>query len=410
MARQQATPIHIPIAGPSSALRPVAQAGAGGVSEDYIQALVHEHPSILPISEIDSIFSGAVSVCRELETPAGPIDNFLVTPTGLPVLVECKLWRNAEARREVVGQILDYAKELARLTVSDLQREVSRRLGRGPSALLDIVRAADPNVDEVEFNDNLTANLRRGRFLLLLVGDGIRERVEAIAEYLQAHAGLHFSLGLVELPIYDLPDGMGRVVAPRVLAHTHIVTRTVVATPDGHIVQDEAEAASVEAEVDPETAAQNEARQTFWTEFLERVRPRLDDREQPIPRAPRTGFVTFTLPASGSWITVYRNKAKNEVGLFLSSNSNSVGEHARRVIEQDWGAIGPLLGSGATLSERNGLPVIGDALRPSGSLDDPAVRDQAFQWLTERTNTFINVLRPRVRSAAADYGAGVRDG
>jgi hypothetical protein len=26
--------------------------------------------------------------------------------------------------------------------------------------------------------------------------------VEAIAEYLQEHAGLHFSLGLVEMPIY----------------------------------------------------------------------------------------------------------------------------------------------------------------------------------------------------------------
>jgi hypothetical protein len=71
-------------------------------------------------------------------------------------------------------------------------------------------------VDEVAFNDALTANLRRGRFLLLIVGDGIREGVEAIAEYLQAHAGLHFSLGLVELPIYVMPDG-SKLVAPAFL-------------------------------------------------------------------------------------------------------------------------------------------------------------------------------------------------
>jgi len=38
--------------------------------------------------------------------------------------------------------------------------------------------------------------------------------VEAIAEYLQLHAGLHFSLGLVELPIYAMPNG-DRLVAPR---------------------------------------------------------------------------------------------------------------------------------------------------------------------------------------------------
>lgn len=132
MTRQHVTPVFIPPSGAASALIAVPQVSVGGVLEDFIQALVHDHPSVLPIAEIDPIFKGAVAVCRELETPAGPIDNFLVTPSGLPVLVECKLWRNAEARREVVGQILDYAKELARFTVSDLQREVGKRLGLGP--------------------------------------------------------------------------------------------------------------------------------------------------------------------------------------------------------------------------------------------------------------------------------------
>jgi hypothetical protein len=74
------------------------------VREAFIQALVQEHPECLPITEIDEMFSGAAPICTELNTPAGPIDNFLVTPSGLPVLVECKLWRNPEARREVVSQ------------------------------------------------------------------------------------------------------------------------------------------------------------------------------------------------------------------------------------------------------------------------------------------------------------------
>src|SRR6476661_3039503 len=129
MARQHATPILVPVTGATVALKPVSQSATGGTLEDDIQSLIHAHPSILPIEEIDPIFKDAVPVCRELETPAGPIDNLLITPSGLPVLVECKLWRNADARREVVGQILDYAKELARFTVSDLQREVAKRLG-----------------------------------------------------------------------------------------------------------------------------------------------------------------------------------------------------------------------------------------------------------------------------------------
>lgn len=218
MARQHCAPVLLTSDGRGEALVPVGQqAGDGMVTEADIQALVHAHPGSLPIAEIDPMFAGAVPVCTELNTPAGAIDNLLITPSGLPVLVECKLWRNPEGRREVVGQILDYAKELTRWSSSDLQREVSRRLKRDGNPLLDLMRVIDPRLDEVQFNDALTANLRRGRFLLLIVGDGIREGVKAIAEYLQAHAGLHFSLGLVEMPIHLMPDG-ARLVAPRVLA------------------------------------------------------------------------------------------------------------------------------------------------------------------------------------------------
>src|SRR5260221_5321755 len=99
------------------------------------------------------MFSGPVPICTELNTTAGPIDKFMVTPAGLPVLVECKLWRSHEGRREVIGQILDYAKELSRWSSSDVQREVSRRLKRDGNPLLEMVRAIDPTMDEIQFND-----------------------------------------------------------------------------------------------------------------------------------------------------------------------------------------------------------------------------------------------------------------
>jgi len=168
MERQHSVPILLSSSsGGAEPLEHLSERG-GGVSEAFIRDLVHQHPVCLPITEIDAMFSGTVSICTELNTPAGPIDVFMVTPSGLPVLVECKLWRKG-------------------------------------NPLLDMVRAVDPAVDEQRFHDALTANLRRGRFLLLIVGDGIREGVEAIAEYLRVHAGLHFSLGLVELPIYITP-------------------------------------------------------------------------------------------------------------------------------------------------------------------------------------------------------------
>lgn len=404
MSRQHSVPLLLPrCATIGVPLAPLClQASDDAVSEADIQALVHAHPECLPIAEIDPMFMGAVSICTELNTPAGTIDNFMVTPSGLPVLVECKLWRNPEARREVVGQILDYAKELSRWSSSDLKREVNRRLKRNGDALLAMVRAADRGVDEKQFHDWLTANLRRGRFLLLIVGDGIREGVEAIAEYLQSHAGLHFSLGLVELPIYLLPDG-SRLVTPRVLARTAVIGRNLVHAPESSSVRESEGTIMAPVDMDPEQGSLQEEQQRFWAEFLAEFS--LDDPEQPIPKPARQGFLGFMLPApsGSSWLTVYRDTRNNEVGVFLSYGRKTAGEYAAESIVADWQTVKDQLGGTAKLIKtKDGRDRIIDSLVVA-PLQQPEVRKQAFAWLAERVNTFVNVMRPRVRSAVADY-------
>lgn len=404
MSRQHAAPILLS-KGSATVLSPLGYAsGSDAVSEADIQALVHDFPETLPIAEIDPMFVGAVSVCRELVTPAGSIDNLLVTPSGLPVIVECKLWRNPEGRREVVGQILDYAKELSRWSSADLQRAVTSRLGRPGNAMLDLVREVDPTVDEIAFNDALTFNLRRGRFLLLIVGDGIREAVEALAEYLQRHAGLHFSLGLVEMPVFVMPDG-SRIVVPRVLTRTATITRTVVVVPDGHAVEDEP--SSEEQEVDPDRQALGDAQQAFWKEFLDGLR--LDDPEQPLPRPPRQGYLSVSMPApnGSSWLTVYRDMRKNEVGVFLSATRNSAGEYVSNRLVEEFAMVAPQLGGTARITQDPyGRPRIGESAN-FGPLVDPDNKRRALEWLRGRVNAFVTVLRPLVRSAMADFvGAG----
>jgi len=78
LERQHSVPLLLHSgSGGAEPLKPIAQQGGGdAVSEAYIQALVHEHPACLPIAEIDAMFSGPVPICTELNTPAGPIDNF----------------------------------------------------------------------------------------------------------------------------------------------------------------------------------------------------------------------------------------------------------------------------------------------------------------------------------------------
>ena len=91
-----------------------ARSGVGGYDENWLQRLLFETPEVLPIGEIDPVFAPAVPLCRELPTTAGSIDVAYVSEQGLLSILECKLWRNPEARRDAVSQILDYAKEISR--------------------------------------------------------------------------------------------------------------------------------------------------------------------------------------------------------------------------------------------------------------------------------------------------------
>lgn len=411
MSRQHSVPILISPDGKD--IHPAGVLGMGveghGIDERTIQTIVERFPDALPIAEIDPAFVNPISICTELNTPVGAIDNFLLTETGMPVLVECKLWRNPEGRRKVVGQILDYAKELSAWTYSDLQREVNKRVNQKGDPILGLLREAGKDVNEIDLSDAVSFNLRKGRFLLLVVGDGIREGVEAIAEHLQSKAGMQFTFGLVEMPIYTGRDGH-KLVVPRVLARTEMILRHVVAMPDGFVVEesevanDGNDAARVET---PERKAgrerRNAIRKAFWTDFLDGFA--LDDPAQDFPPASLGGHIVFKFGAPGgsSWLTVYRDMRGNKVGLSLSGNANSIGERAHqslRYFEED---LKKELGPSAIVDFEPEKPVVADEFEVN-DLESQADREAAIAWLRERVNVFVNALRPRIRRALRDLG------
>jgi hypothetical protein len=101
---------------------------------------------------------------------------------------------------------------------------------------------------------------------------------------------------------------------------------------------------------------------------------------------------------------VYRDLHRNEVGVFLSSSRSSAGEYAMQIIAEDWPTVKHELGGTAKLAEKDGRPRIADAL-VAAPLTDPEKRRAAFSWLAQRVNDFVNVMRPRVRSAVVNYQA-----
>ena len=207
--------------------------------EAWLQRLIMQHPSLLPVDQIEPVFNTLVPICVELPTLSGFIDNLFVTPAGDIALVECKLWRNPEARRKVVAQIIDYAREMSTWTYETLERAIGRTRpvdGSNEKATQSLfhLTSAHHEIDEASFHDAVSRNLKRGRFLLLVVGDGIREGAEGLAEFLQQHAGFHFTLALVEIALFKAPGGY--IAQPRVLARTTNIDRGIVTMDEGRIV------------------------------------------------------------------------------------------------------------------------------------------------------------------------------
>lgn len=409
--RQHVAPVFLPAVGEAVRLtsdyseRTLA---ARGYDEAFVQTLIMHHPGLLPVREIDPSCEQPVPVCSELSTAAGPIDGFLLTPSGRPVLVECKLWANPQARREVVGQILDYAKELRRWTYDDLQRAASARIYDGPKSLFQRVAGGTPgDPAEADFIDAVSHNLRTGRFLLVIVGDGIREGVEAIGEYLNDSVGLDFSFGLVELPVFTLPNGQGAVVTPRLLARTAVIGRYVVSLPEtgGLKVEEERSqrATSTMQAAPNETASENLA---FWTKFLDGFE--LDDPGQSKPTPSKGPVVYFPLPVQtpdgmsrGVWITVYLARAQNVAGVFLGGSADGIGAEITQQLALEGQGLLAELGDRARISDQrsDGRVHIGENFQLPDFADAEAL-DDLINVLRERTNHYINVLRPRVDAVA----------
>ncbi len=361
---------------------------------------------ILPVGEIDRASERIVPICRELQTGAGPLDILYATPEGRLVIAEVKLWRNPEARRKVIAQILDYANALSKWSYEDLQREVSKATNRKGNVLFEMVREKFPDVEEHRFVDDVIRTLQHGKFLLLILGDGIREGAASIASFLDRGGNLHFSLGLVEVAVYDMPDG-ARLVQPRVIAKTVEIARTITVLANSSVVM----TSEVDAEGDgiglPDQLDEHPKKQAcleFWKGWLDQLT--LDDQSQPMPKN-GTAMANryFPLPPHGStsaaWISAWIGWAGNKAGVYLTFARGDEGDRLYAALMEDRSAIEQELGFAPIWDSKSGKHVIAveRQFKDVLGLDE---RKPAYDYLSDMSNRFVNAFRHRMAELARE--------
>ncbi len=209
-----------------------AQFNGQEIDEYWLQNILAQAPDLLPVSTVDErVLPPLLSLGMEIPTLAGPIDNLFLSKNGHLVVVETKLWRNPDARRKVVAQILDYATHLRSWNYSKLEklwagnRRQPEEPVEAPRSLWEAVRPAD--AEEKEWIDLVNDNLSKGRMTLLVVGDGIQSQIEHLAEIVSGQPGFLFRLALIELQLYQLNEGQ-ILVLPSTIARTKEIERAVV--------------------------------------------------------------------------------------------------------------------------------------------------------------------------------------
>jgi hypothetical protein len=381
--------------------------------EAWLQRTLFRHPDALPVDDIDPAYRGLVPICEELPVGTGAADIFYATPEGRLAIVETKLWRNHTARREVVSQILEYASELVKLTYEDLNSIVSRKLARGGNTLFDLVSAQHPGTEEQRFIDNVSKTLRHGRFLLLIVGDGIRDGAQSLVDFIEEYGSLEFAFGLVEVGVYSAPDG-ARLFQPRVLAKTLIIKRTVVSfdrsvinmTTEDAPVEDDQPGHSAPALPDSKQLERQAFYQQFWTSFIPTLQ--LDDTTQPLPKPTRSENIYLPLPPSMAhgWISAYFSQSKRRVGVYMRFASNSAfGKFAYPKLVEERVEIDRELGPGVLWDDPS-VPGGGVGVRLTyDDLSNPATIEQVERYFRETINAFVRTFRPRLSRLAKEFGA-----
>ena len=196
-------------------------------SEDELQSLLANHTQLLGGAQMDPGLRFLL-VRREAGVPDSTtgggrwsIDHLMVDQHAVPTIVEVKRSSDTRLRREVIGQLLEYA---ANATAYWRPGELAQLAAATHGDLLDarMNELMDDAVPE-DFWSRVDANLADGRVRLLLVADVIPGETRRIIEFMNDHMPL-LDVAAVEVAHYASDDKAAYV--PRVFGQTERAKQT----------------------------------------------------------------------------------------------------------------------------------------------------------------------------------------
>jgi hypothetical protein len=198
--------------------------------EEILKRNIAEIPHLIPLGAVTEEEITHVTIGDEWPAGLGAADIVLLGSDAILTIVETKLKRNPEARREVIAQVLEYAAYLSEWTIWEITRRADEFF-RSDKAhadyrhkpFNDVLRLFLEDTDEgiESFKGKVEQNLQQGRIRLIVAVDEVGEQAQKIITFLNSFSS--FEIYLLQISTYA--DGGRQVFVPSLYGYARKVAR-----------------------------------------------------------------------------------------------------------------------------------------------------------------------------------------
>lgn len=197
-------------------------------TELHLQELLATYVDLIPGEQIDADHPRKwLLVSQEmpiLDSADGAdrwsIDHLFLDQDGVPTIVETKRSCDTRLRREVIGQLLEYAANaVVYWPVAKLQAEFARTCEERKTTPEEALRRFldDSNANPGVFWERVGNNLAAERLRLLLIADEIPPETRRIVEFLNSQMN---KTEILSIEIRQFKGSRGKALVPRVIGQT----------------------------------------------------------------------------------------------------------------------------------------------------------------------------------------------
>jgi len=377
--------------------------------EKWLQERIYADISLLSVTDPVYDRLQIVPLCREFSLHDGIRNVFLdilaISETGRLVLVECKLWKNPQARREVLSQIIEYASLLQSLSYADFSARLKKYIQSGDEDPISYrFKELGIEFEESVLIDRVSNSLKLGKFQLIIAGDGIRTDIINLINS-PSISGVMSDICLLEVALFE--NTLGDIcLLPSMPIKTETIQKTVLVSTEGMpiLIEEEVEDSDPVRRTRVNNNVQKDINNEFYSKLIKSVR--FDHPDQEPLRKGGNNWARGSLPAPFKWITAYRAQQPTRIGLYVACDTDGherlhefLQNNLDRFKMEISGNVGIELTVGKYAGRQTGEIGI-DFYLKTEELDwfDVSTEEQQITWFETHLNKFVNCLRPLVRT------------